>query len=314
MADKGTLGEFDLIADLLAPLADNPVADNLQDDAARFTPPAGFDLIISTDALVGGVHFPLDADAALVARRLIACNISDLAAKGAQPAGCLLTLGVGPDWDAAFLRAFAAAFGAALADVGLPLWGGDTVQAPTAFVSLTVHGLVANGQMLTRSGAQDGDIVYVTGAIGDGWLALEDLRDAYANPDVPLNFGQGLVGLAHAALDISDGLLADLDHLCRASGGIINLDAAAIPLSEQGKAYLAQGGQLVDLISGGDDLQIAFTAPEAVAETLIDMAAQTNTALTPIGRFAASKAEPKAILRDASGHEINVVRRGYSHF
>lgn len=314
MTIKGTLGEFDLIADLLAPLADNPVAGNLQDDVAQFTPPVGYDLVISTDALVSGVHFPIDAPPALVARRLVACNVSDLAAKGAQPAGCVLTLGVGPDWDAAFLKGFAAAFGAALADVDLPLWGGDTVQTPTPFVSLTVHGLVANGQMLTRKGARDGDNVYVTGTIGDGWLALKDLGPAYAKPDVPLAFGQGLVGLAHAALDVSDGLLADLDHLCRASGGTINLDAASIPLSEEGKAYVAKGGDMTDLLGAGDDLQIAFTAPASVAETLIDMAAQTNTAVTAIGHFAKSASDQRAILRDPSGAEISVVRRGYSHF
>ena len=121
MSGSGDWGEFDAIAKLFAPLADSPAALALKDDAAVFTPPAGQDVVITTDALVSGVHFPENADAGLIARRLVACNISDLAAKGAKPEGCLLTLGVGPDWDEAFLSAFAVAFGAALSDYDLSL-------------------------------------------------------------------------------------------------------------------------------------------------------------------------------------------------
>lgn len=314
MAAQGKLGEFDLIAELLAPLADNPTAQSLKDDAACFTPPKGYDLVISTDALVAGVHFPTDADAGLVARRLVACNISDLAAKGAKPVGCLLTLGVGAHWDGDFLRAFTAAFGAALADVGMQLWGGDTVAAPTPFVSLAVHGLVPQGGMLTRRGAQDGDDVYVTGTIGDGWLDLAMRGPAYAAPQPPLAFGQGLIGLAHAGLDISDGLVADLDHLCRASGGTIVLEAEAIPLSAAGRAHMAGGGALQDLLSGGDDLQIAFTAPPARAEALIDTAHAAATGITRIGRFSAPAAQQQVVLRTESGAEMSLPRRGYSHF
>ena len=314
MTDKGTLGEFDLIAALLAPLADNEAAQLLRDDAAVYAPPAGYELVISTDALVADVHFPKDADAVLVANRLVACNISDLAAKGAKPVGCLLTLGVGPQWDSSFLRAFVAAFGAALKQSDMALWGGDTVRSAVPFVSLTVHGLVPKGQMLTRRGAQDGDDVYVTGTIGDGRLDLPTLGPAYAAPQPPMAFGAALVGLAHAALDVSDGLIADLDHLCRAGGGTIELEASAIPLSQNGRAHLAGGGALIDLLSGGDDLQIAFTAPQSAAEALVDAARAAQTALTRIGRFTKSQSTHQVMVVDESGAQMPLERRGFSHF
>ena len=314
MGGSGDWGEFDAIAKLFAPLADSPAALNLQDDAAVFTPPAGQDVVITTDALVSGVHFPENADAMLIARRLVACNISDLAAKGAKPLGCLLTLGVGPDWDEAFLSAFAVAFGAALSDYDMPLWGGDTVTTATPFVSLAAHGHVPKGQMLTRSGAQDGDDIYVTGTIGDAWIDLLTHGPAYASPQPPLAFGQRIVGLAHAALDVSDGLIADLDHMCHASSGKIALDAAAVPLSVSGRAYLKQGGALADLLSGGDDLQIAFAAPPSAAEALVDMAGETSIALTRIGQFTADEATKYVLLLNASGDEIPLARRGYRHF
>ena len=314
MTDKGTLGEFDLIAALLAPLADNEAAQLLRDDAAVYAPPAGYELVISTDALVADVHFPEDADAVLVANRLVACNVSDLAAKGAKPVGCLLTLGVGPQWDSPFLSAFVAAFGAALKQSDMALWGGDTVRSAVPFVSLTVHGLVPKGQMLTRRGAQDGDDVYVTGTIGDGRLDLPTLGPAYAAPQPPMAFGAALVGLAHAALDVSDGLIADLDHLCRAGGGTIELEASAIPLSQNGRAHLAGGGALIDLLSGGDDLQIAFTAPQSAAEALVDTARAAQTALTRIGRFTKSQSIHQVMVVDESGAQMPLERRGFSHF
>ena len=314
MSGAGDWGEFDAIAKLFAPLADTPAALNLKDDAAVFTPPAGHDVVITNDALVSGVHFPADADAPLVARRLVACNISDLAGKGAQPAGCLLSLGVGPPWDKAYLTAFAAAFGAALSDYDMPLWGGDTVATATPFVSLTAHGLVPRGQMLTRGGAQDGDDIYVTGTIGDGWLDLPKRGPAYAAPQPPLAFGRRLIGLAHAALDVSDGLIADLDHICRAAGGAVEIEATCVPLSANGRAHLKQGGALADLLTSGDDLQIALAAPPSAAEALVDMAKETATALTRIGQFTANEASAKVRLLDASGAEIPLARRGYTHF
>ena len=136
------MDEFGLITELFAPLADNIAAAKLSDDAAHVTVPDGHQLIISTDMLVAGVHFPEQATPELVAHRLVACNISDLAAKGAAPFGCLLTLGICDDWDDAFLSRFVACFGSLLETYEMQLWGGDTVAAKQGFVGLTVHGLV----------------------------------------------------------------------------------------------------------------------------------------------------------------------------
>lgn len=309
MSDNQQLDEFGLIAELLAPLADNQAAAKLTDDAARIAVPEASELIISTDMLVAGVHFPGIGDGALAARRMLACNISDLAAKGAQPYGCLLTLGIAPDWNREWLEAFIAAFGKGLKAHNMQLWGGDTVRAEQGFAGLTVHGLVPQGQMLTRSGAQDGDDVYVTGTIGDAFLDLSHNGAAYADPQPPLAFGQDLRGLVHAAIDISDGLIADLDHICRASNGGMDVSAALVPLSEAGRAH----GDMQTLFSGGDDLQIAFTASPDKAETLNALATRHDIKLTCIGKFCKSEPQRARLLAE-DGEEISLKKRGFQHF
>ena len=309
MTDNQQLDEFGLIAELLAPLADNDAADGLSDDAARVSVPDGQELVISADVLVAGVHFPENADGGLVAKRTIACNMSDLAAKGAKPHGCLLTLGVAPHWDSGWLADFVDAFGESLKTYEMQLWGGDTVRATQGFAGLTVHGLVPHGEMLTRSGAQDGDDVYVTGTIGDAFLDLLRGGAAYADPQPPLAFGQALRGLANATIDVSDGLMADLDHLCVASGGVMEISAEHVPLSEAAKAH----GDIKALVSGGDDLQIAFTAAPQKAEALVELAAILDTKLTRIGKFSSSPRK-QALLLAADGTEIILERLGFRHF
>ena len=174
--DGQSMSEFDLIKRLFAPMADPVSSGDLQDDAACYSPPAKHDLIISTDALVSGVHFPENAPPEMVAARLVGANVSDLAAKGARPVGCVLTLCVGPHWDSAYLEAFAQALKTQLETYAMPLWGGDTVSGPTALVSLSVHGVVPHGEMLTRKGAGPAEDVYVTGTIGDGFLGLKEVQ------------------------------------------------------------------------------------------------------------------------------------------
>lgn len=314
MSDKKTWHEFSFIAELLTPLAD-AAGLKLADDAAVFTPPPGQDIVMTTDTLVEAVHFPENADGGLVARRALACNISDLAAKGAKPVGCLMNLGLAPHWDEAWLRGFAAALGEGLAHWGLGLWGGDTVATPTPFISLTLHGLVPQGDIIKRSGAQVGDDVYVTGTIGDGWLGLQQMSAANTDPQPPLAFGQGLVGLASAALDISDGLAADLDHLCAASEIAMKIDAQAVPLSAAGQAHMAQGGNLADLLGGGDDLQIAFTAAPEATEALGALVALKATQLTRIGKVVAPDGSAyQAHIGDADGVALDLPQRGYRHF
>lgn len=322
MTDKSHRSEFGLIAELLAPLAQNPAAAGLTDDAARVDVPSGHELVISTDMLLAGVHVPVPTQPEVLANRLLACNLSDLAAKGAKPYGCLLHLGVAASWDDAFLQAFIAAFGSGLKTHDLQLWGGDTVAAEQGFAGLTVHGLLPKGEMLTRSGAQDGDDVYVTGTIGEGYLGLQhalaatqgETRAAYENPQPPIIFGQNLRKLAHASIDISDGLLADLDHICRASDGMMQIEAETIPLSAEG-----QGAAFETLLTAGDDLQIAFTAAADKSQVLAALAAQCDIQLTRIGRFSQTDTDSEnssqsAVLRNAEGKILTPESRGYRHF
>ncbi len=314
------MGEFGLITELLAPLADNVAAAKLTDDAAKVSVPDGQELVISTDMLVAGVHFPETASPELVAHRLVACNISDLAAKGAAPYGCLLTLGICSDWDDAFLTRFVACFGQLLAQYDLQLWGGDTVAAAQGFAGLSVHGLVPHGQMLTRNGARDGDDVYVTGTIGDGFLGLQhclsgtqgDTLSAYATPQPPMVFGLALRDLANAALDVSDGLIADLRHICTASGGAMQIEAENVPLSDEGKAY----AEITELLTAGDDLQIAFTASAENKDALIAAARDCGVQLSCIGRFShmSGGAEDGVRLLASDGQEIHLPKAGFRHF
>ena len=331
-------GEFDLIEQLFGPIAGAPALE-LRDDAALFRPPSDMDMVLTTDALVSDVHFPADAPPDMIAARLVACNVADLAAKGAMPAGCLLTLGVAPEWDMAFLSDFAAALADRLARFNLALWGGDTVKSATGFVSLAAHGLVPKGGMVRRATARPGDDVYVTGTIGDGLLGLLGVTDdlpatlsafdrkalaaAYADPQPPVAMASILRENARAAIDISDGLLADLDNICRASAVAMRLSAEAIPLSSAGVAFLGgENHRLPQLATAGDDAQLAFTAPPDMADSLAEMARQAGIALSRIGSVirvpdtAENSDMPaaRARLMTADGLELIADRRGYQHF
>jgi thiamine-monophosphate kinase len=315
--------EFHLIEKLFAPHADAKTAGHLRDDAASYTPTPGHDLVISTDMLVSGVHFPAHAAADVVAARLVGSNISDLAAKSAKPVGCLLNLAIGAPWDEAFLTDFAAHLGMLLAAYEMPLWGGDTVQSQQASVSLSVYGELPSGTMITRAGAQIGDDVYVTGVIGDGFLGLQhalagtrgDSLAAYHAPRPPLLFGQKLRGLAHSCLDISDGLAADLDHLCTASLKAMRVTLADIPLSPEGQAYADGPETLADLLSGGDDYQLAFTAAPHDSAQLAELAAANDVRLSKIGTVQPPvEGDYRAEFVDRLGQIITLHRRGYQHF
>ena len=331
-------GEFELIDQLFRPMA-GAAGLGLRDDAALFRPPPDMELVLTTDALVADVHFPANAPPDIIAARVVACNAADLAAKGAAPVGCLLTLGVAPDWDETFLTGFAKALAKCLARFNMPLWGGDTVRSATGFVSLAAHGLVPTGEMVRRANARAGDDVYVTGTIGDGLIGLLAvtgklppalsafdgplLANAYADPQPPVALAPVLRQYAHAAIDVSDGLMADLDHICQASGVAMQLSAAAISLSAAGAAFAAsEENGLAQLVSAGDDAQLAFTAPPNARDAVSAIAQQTNIAINRIGAVAALPSgvgtgdidAARAILLDADGVDIAISRRGYQHF
>ena len=309
--------EFDLIERYFAPLA-GPEGLGLKDDAAHFTPPAGFDLTLTVDANVAGVHFLAKESPDIVARRLLRTNLSDLAAKGARPVGYLLTLALSEATDEAWVQAFAQGLAADQAMFGLNLFGGDTVATPgPALASITALGLTPSGRAVLRSGAKAGDGVFVTGTIGDAGLGLSLLQGAPENdlssddrqwlierfrlPTPRLEFGADLLNAATAAADVSDGLVADAGHIAKASGLIIEIDATAVPLSE---AALRYGLDPLRAMTSGDDYEIVFAA-----------SGESPVPATRIGAVRSPKAgeTPGAIVLDSSGAKIPILRSGYAH-
>lgn len=322
--------EFALIAELFAPLAAGaPLAYGLTDDAAAIRPEPGVDLIVTADAIVAGVHFLPEDPPTDVARKLLRVNLSDLAAKGAAPFGYVMTTawprGVADGW----IRAFAGGLADDQAAFGVTLLGGDTVATPGPMtLSLTAFGTLPQGQMLRRSGARPGDLVYASGTLGDGALGLRVLQgqaagldDAsaaflaqrYRVPDPRTALGPMLRGIATAALDCSDGLVADLRHLCRASSADAYIEAAWLPLSRAGRAALALHPDWRDLpATGGDDYEIIFTAPPAAASAVSAASSASGVPVTVIGRIEGGTGQ--VTLLDADGRPVATGAGGFRHF
>lgn len=319
--------EFDLIARLFAPLAAGyPGALGLRDDAALVDVPAGKRLVVTADSIVAGVHFLPDDPPDLIARKLVRVNLSDLAAKGAIPHAMLLCAafprGTADDW----LDRFGAGLAADVAEFSVPLIGGDTVSTPGPLtLSLTALGLAEAGRELLRSGARPGDDLWVSGTLGDAALGLMVLQnrlvvppadaawlaDRYRLPRPRTALGPRLAGLASAAMDVSDGLGGDLGHICRASGVGIVVDAARLPLSLAARRAVAAESALLDkCLSGGDDYEIAFTAPPAAAEALQAVSAALGVSLTRIGRVESGSA---VTVVDGQGRVLAGLARGYRH-
>ena len=269
------MDEFELIARFFTPLAGEG-AFGLKDDVALLPQRPGHELIVTTDTVVEGIDFLAADPPDTVAQKALRVNLSDLAAKGAKPAGYLLNLSLPRDVTAAWLEAFASGLARDQKEFGLPLLGGDTgaIEGPLC-IAITAFGHVPTDKMVKRGGARIGDAVYVTGTIGDsgGGLAilngeahaLDDkdrdyLIARYRVPRPPLAFAVALRNIAHASVDVSDGLIADLGHIASASGVRIVVKGEAVPLSEQLKA-LWGGDALLRAVAAGDDYQIAFTAP-----------------------------------------------------
>jgi thiamine-monophosphate kinase len=320
------LGEFELIAALFAPLSRNaPGAFGLTDDAAVLAPPPGQEVVLKTDAIVEGVHFLRDDPAESVARKALRVNLSDLAAKGAAPAGYLMTLLL-PDWpDMTWLRGFAGGLAADQVEFGLSLMGGDTSATPGPLaVSISAMGFVPLGQMIRRAGAKNGDCIFVSGTIGDAGGGLAVLKDAkqgsaypelvarYRVPSPRLKLGRALRGIATAALDISDGLVADLAHLAMSSRVRMVVDAARVPLSPALRQLWGSSADAIErAVTAGDDYEIAFTAPPSQRNAIANAAAASGVSVTEIGRVEAGEG---VVLRDADGREIPIARGGFTHF
>ncbi|MBF0561927.1 MAG: thiamine-phosphate kinase [Alphaproteobacteria bacterium] len=322
-------GEFDLIADLFAPLATGfGGALKLKDDAALLDVPAGQTLVATTDTMVAGVHFFPDDPPELIARKLVRVNLSDIAAMGAKPWVVLLNTCLPRDIDESWLESFASGLAVDCAEFGLHVVGGDTVATSGPIVlTLTAFGLVERGRALLRSGAVVGDLVYVSGTIGDGALGLlaaqgtlagtdtretSTLLDRYRLPRPRVHLGSALAGLASACMDISDGLHQDLGHICRASGVGALIDAARVPLSDAAQAALRATPEYLErVLGGGDDYELLFTVPPALADRVAAVAATTQDRVTAIGLIVAGGVVQ---VKDDNGMELRPVRRGYQHF
>jgi thiamine-monophosphate kinase len=324
-------GEDSLIARYFKPLATDPGAFNLDDDAAALKA-AGEDVVVTTDAIVEGVHFLPDDPPDTLARKALRVNLSDIAAKGAVPAGFVLTLAL-RGADEAWLKPFAQALGEDAARYGCPLLGGDTVSTPgPLMISVTAFGRVPEGRMVHRSGAHAGDRVVVTGSIGDAALGLDVLKggrvaealaaDAAAKEMLasryrvpqPRNALAGVIRAhASAAMDVSDGLAGDLTKLCAASRVSAVIDVQSIPLSPAAAGLLAR--KVIDietLVAGGDDYEILCAIPEHRMDAFIREARQAGVAATAIGGFIAGHSPPSFL--DAQGRELALKRLSYSHF
>jgi thiamine-monophosphate kinase len=323
-------GEDSLIARYFRPIATDPGAFGLGDDAAVLKAD-GEDIVVTTDAIVEGVHFlPADPPDS-IARKALRVNLSDLAAKGATPAGFVLTLALRTA-DEAWLAPFARGLGEDALQFGCPLLGGDTVSTPgPLMISVTAFGRVPSGRMVHRSGAQPGDRVVVTGTIGDSALGLAILRGgatATALADVAVNatlverywvpqprnaLASAVRDHAHASMDVSDGLAGDLAKLCAASGVSAVIDAPSIPLSAAAARMLARGTVGIEaIVSGGDDYEILCAIPENQWEAFVQAAGLAGVVVTSIGRVIAGAAVPRFL--DRQGRQIVLPRLSYSHF
>lgn len=321
-------GEFETIRRLFAPLAHPEWGRGLADDVAVVPSRAGHDLVLTKDAIVEGVHFlatdPLDT----VARKLMRVNLSDLAAKGAEPFGYLLACHWSPRCGWPERMTFVDGLRADQKTFGVALLGGDTVATPgPASFSMTLMGWIPKGRTVGRSGANVGDLVFVTGAIGDGWLGLEAvqgklsieaeriaaLSDHYRTPVPRTDFAGQVRDMATASIDVSDGLIADLGHLADAGRIGIEIDLETVPLSAAGQAWfdgrVDPQAALEKLVTGGDDYEIAFTASPRDEAVLRREAERRHLRLTRIGRVTGGQ----GVVARFGGQPVTFARPGFTH-
>lgn len=330
MTRRRASGEFERIARHFAPLAKSyPLAFGLLDDAAVLRLRAGEEAVITSDAMIAGVHFFPDDPPDLIAAKLLRTNLSDLAAKGARPVGYQLVAAWRKDMDEEWIGAFARGLARDQRRYGIALMGGDTVATPgPASFAITAIGRVRRGTMLRRAGARAGHDIYVSGHVGDAFLGLllrrGDLRmegnsvaaryllRRHRLPEPRLELGRKLIGLASAALDVSDGLLADLGHICEVSGLRARIDLALLPLSRPAALAMSVSGiSRLQLAAGGDDYEICFTAPPSSRAALARLSARLRLPLARVGVMV--RGAGLEVL-EGEGRPRRVVRGGYRHF
>jgi thiamine-monophosphate kinase len=326
-------GEDKLIARFFKPLAAAEGALSLTDDAAFFSPPDGHEVVLKTDAIVAGVHFLPDDPPESIARKALRVNLSDLSAKGAKPAGCLMTLALPDGIAESWLEGFAAGLKSDCEEYACPLYGGDTVRTPgPVSISIFAFGTLPRGGMVRRAGAKSGHRIFVTGTIGDASLGLKLLReparkaawgltdadakfliDRYRLPRPRVALAAALRNCASAAMDVSDGLLGDLGKLCDLSKVSARIEATALPLSSGARQALRCEPTLIEPIAtGGDDYEILCAiAPERVP-VFRQAAEAAGVPVTDIGEVTAGEEPPLLIAAD--GATLSFARTSYSHF
>ncbi|MBN8717303.1 MAG: thiamine-phosphate kinase [Stenotrophomonas sp.] len=307
--------EFDLIARIRRrATVRGDVLLGIGDDCALLAPPPGMQLAVTMDTLNAGVHFPADTAPADIGWKALAVNLSDLAAMGAQPAWCTLALSL-PQADATWLEAFCDGFFALAQQHGIALVGGDTTRGPLS-IGIAAHGFVEPGMALRRDGARAGDEVWVSGTLGDAAGALAQwqagaaiappLRARLDRPTPRVALGRALRGIASACIDVSDGLLADLAHITRASGVGADIEADALPASDALRETFAIDAMRRLQATGGDDYELCFTAPASRREAVQALAARLRLPLARIGRIVAGNGVHCA--------GLGPVVPGYQHF
>ena len=320
MSEISSAAEFDLIEHIRrrAAVRDDVVL-GIGDDAAIVQVPAGRHLVIATDTINRGIHFPDNTAPADIGWKALAVNLSDLAAMGAEPAWCTLSLSL-PSGDAAWVDAFLDGFLELASQHRVALIGGDTTRGPLS-VSVTVHGFVEPGRVLRRAGACVGDDVWVSGTLGDAAGALAQWRAGAAvqpalrarldRPTPRLALGERLNGIAHACVDISDGLLADLQHICAASGVGSEVELDALPASPELDAAFEVVRRHAIQATGGDDYELCFTAPSSARSSIARIAVETATPVTRVGRIVAGNTT-RAL--QADGSQWSAPSAGFVHF
>jgi thiamine-monophosphate kinase len=329
----GLPDEFRLIARYFAPLARGfPGAYELLDDAAVIAPAPGHELVVKTDGIIAGTHFLPEDPPDLVARKALRVNLSDLAAKGAVPRAYMLDLMLPATVTEAWIAAFASGLALDQDEYGVHLIGGDTDATPGPIsAAITAFGEVPAGCIVRRGGAHAGDTLFVTGTIGDAIFGLEALRgnlpeldaeqaaflaDRYRLPRPRVTVGPRLIGLATAAADISDGLVADLRHICDVSGLSAVVEGHRVPLSPAARAAAAIGKDgLSAALTSGDDYEILFTAPPGSEGDVVELSRSLGIPITPIGRMSrCSEADTTVAVLDTDGRPIALGREGWTHF
>jgi thiamine-monophosphate kinase len=318
-------GEFGRIDRYLKPLAAGfPGALGLTDDAAVFGIPPDRELVITTDALVAGVHFLPDDPPADIAAKLLRVNLSDLAAMAAEPMAYSLVTSLPADIGDDWLAAFAAGLAEDQQRYGIHLMGGDSVSTSgPVTLSVTAFGLVPRGQALRRGTAGADDLVFVSGTIGDAALGLRVLQgklnapdpdpliDRYRRPQPRLSLVPTLRRFATAGLDVSDGLVADLAHLCEVSGFAATIHADRVPLSPATRTALATNSNLLaTALTGGDDYEIVFTVKPEDREALL----ATGADVTEIGRLSHAGIVGAVTVLDGAGAPMPLTSQGWTHF